>query len=173
MATKGKTETVEQKGTQKEKYLNDVFTILKNVMSLSTPDKKTYFNSTEIRLLGEVLSAKYIGKRLISTQLAKALGVTRSAISQMVNRLEAQNILMRVPDEVDRKIAYIEVTENALKTYGEDLKVYIDFISRVVERFGVENFETMCKLFNEFYATVQEEKSDFVGKRKYTKAKKE
>ncbi|MFQ7077253.1 MAG: MarR family transcriptional regulator [Christensenellaceae bacterium] len=48
-------------------------------------------------LLGEVILAGYDGKRIISTQLVARLGVTRSAVSQMVNKLEARGIVRRVP----------------------------------------------------------------------------
>ena len=133
-----------------EKYLKAVFSMMRKTETLTIADKQTRFNGTEIRMIGEILSAKYIGKRLISTQLAKMLGVTRSAVSQMVNRMEAQGIVKRVADDLDRKIAYIELTEEAFVTYSEDLKIYVEFIGRVVEKFGAERFNTMCKLFHEF-----------------------
>ena len=157
--------------TENEKgYLKDTFHIMKNMMNLTLADKKTNFNSTEIRLLGEILEAKEQGKRLISTQLAKLIGVTRSAISQIVNRLESQGIVKRVADDVDRKIAYVEITESALETYGEDLKICADFVGRVVKRFGEEKFAAMCGLFDEFYTAIETEKANFVSKRKYRKA---
>ena len=84
-----------------------VFSLLKKREEIIISDKKTRFSNTELRLLFEILTAKYEGKRLISTQLAKRLGVTRSAISQIVNRLEEEGVVRRVADDVDRKIAYI------------------------------------------------------------------
>jgi DNA-binding MarR family transcriptional regulator len=143
--------------------------IMKQMNNLVVADQKTRFNNTELRLLGEILAANQVGKRLISTQLAELLGLTRSAISQIVNRLEAEGIVKRVADDVDRKIAYIEITEETLATYGEDIKVCVEFISRVVNNFGVEKFNMMCQSFEEFCDLVQVEKADFVVKRKYTK----
>ena len=132
-------------------------------------DKNSRFNDAEIRVLSEIISAKYDGRRLISTQLAKNLGVTRSAISQIVNRMEKNGVLKRVPDDIDRKIAYIEITEEALAMYGKDLEICKDFMGRVVEKFGVERFDEMCQAFEAFASLVQEEKADFIAKRKYTK----
>ena len=74
-------------GEKSEKYLYMVFSLLKKRESIIISDKETHFSNTELRLLFEVLMAKYEGKRLISTQLSKLLGVTRSAVSQIVNRL--------------------------------------------------------------------------------------
>ena len=169
MASRTKDLKTERNATGNEKYLNGIFTMMKNMDNLTVADKSTRFNSTEMRMIGEIMASRYVGKRLISTQLAQLLGITRSAVSQIVNRLEAQGILMRVADEVDRKIAYIEITENALEMYGDDLKICVDFVGRVVERFGVEKFNNMCAAFEEFCAMVEVEQADFVKKRKYTK----
>ena len=169
MASRTKDLKTERNATGNEKYLNGIFTMMKNMDNLTVADKSTRFNSTEMRMIGEIMASRYVGKRLISTQLAQLLGITRSAVSQIVNRLEAQGILQRVADEVDRKIAYIEITENALEMYGDDLKICVDFVGRVVERFGVEKFNNMCAAFEEFCAMVEVEQADFVKKRKYTK----
>ena len=150
------------KKEKKEKYLNSVFSIFsafkkREVTLLS--DRETHFSNTEIRLIGEVLSAKYEGKRLISTQLAKQLGVTRSAISQMVNRLEKEGVLRRVPDDVDRKIAYIEIPKETIERYQADLDEYLNFIGKVVEKFGEEKLELLHSLTDEFI-TIAEEMRD-------------
>ena len=168
MASRTKDLKTEKKAVGDERYLNALFELVKKTESLSMADKQTHFNNTEIRLLGEVMAAQYAGKRLISTQLAKLLGVTRSAVSQIVNRLEGQGLVKRVADEVDRKIAYIEITEDTLEKYREDLEVLVGFVGRVVKKYGVEKFDEMCQMFNEFYDMIEEEKADFVVKRKYT-----
>lgn len=133
-----------------EAYLKKIFSILKEKDGLLLTDKKAAFNSTELRLLSEVITAGYEGKRLISTRIATKLGVTRSAVSQIVNRLEERNIVKRVPDDVDKKIAYIELSEGILELYGEELKEALDFIGSLVDDFGEENFNLMYELFDRF-----------------------
>lgn len=147
-----------QKTQANEKYLNAVFSMMKKKEGIMVADKKTRFNDTELRLISEVLSAKQGGNRLISTQLATKLGVTRSAISQIVNRLEETGVLKRVPDAVDRKIAYIEVTEETMDSYRADMKTCGDFVGRVVERFGDEKFKQMKCLLEEFIDMMEEER---------------
>lgn len=143
---------------KRRKYLNMVFSMFKKKESINFSSEKTYFNATEIRLMGEVLSAEYEGKRLISTRIADILGVTRSAVSQIVNKLEKDGVVKRVPDEVDRKIAYIEVTDEALERYGEDLKLCVEFVGDVVEKFGEERFLKMYGDIMEFMSLMQTEK---------------
>lgn len=135
---------------KKKEYLAKTFALLKKRESLVINNKKTYFNQTELRMIGEILEAKNEGNRLISTQLAKLLGVTRSAVSQIVNRLEERGVVKRVPDDVDKKIAYIELTDGVMDKYGKDLDSSIEFINKVVCEFGEDKFNTMCALFGEF-----------------------
>lgn len=158
--------------SKNEKYLKQVFLILRRCENATLADRKTRFSNTEIRLIMQVLSAKYEGKRLISTQLAKLLGVTRSAISQIVNRLEKQGVVQRVADDVDRKIAYIEVTDEAMESYSEDLKNCSLFVGRVVEKFGEENFDKMCDLFEEFTNLIDLERGNAAKSRAGRKSKK-
>lgn len=144
--------------TANEKYLNKLFQLLKKRETVAITGKKAGFNDTELRLIGEVLSAKVTGKRLISTQLATALGVTRSAVSQIVNRLEERGVVRRVADEVDRKIAYIEVTDEVLSQYQQEIKTCANFAGGLVRKYGVEKFNTMCKMLNDFLDLFEEEK---------------
>ncbi|MBQ8322531.1 MAG: MarR family transcriptional regulator [Clostridia bacterium] len=123
--------------------------------SITINDKNTNFKSTEMRLLTQVILAKYEGKRLISAQLAKLLGVTRSAISQIVNVLEARGVVVRVPDSIDKKIAYIELADGVFDAYSEDLEKGCAFADELVKEFGEEKFDTMCELYTNFAALVQ------------------
>ena len=146
-----------------QKNLKALFTLMHRVDLLSVSDCKTSFSSTEMRLMGEILNASYMGKRMISTQLAKTLGVTRSAISQIVNRLEREGVVKRLPDDVDRKIAYVELTEQTLKMYKDDIKVCVAFVDKVVEKFGAERFNEMCASLNDFCDLVATEKGKCKG----------
>lgn len=149
------------KGTEASKgYLTAIFQMLKRRESLVVADRNSRYNDTELRLIGEILAARYEGRRLISTQLADLLGVTRSAISQIVNRLEKREVVKRVADDVDRKIAYIEITEKCLKSYSEELENCLEFVGKLVEEYGEEKFYMLCSLFEEFIHLVEKKKSE-------------
>ncbi|MBE5739494.1 MAG: MarR family transcriptional regulator [Clostridiales bacterium] len=162
--TNEKMDLVIKKEEKSEKYLYMVFSLLKKRDDIILSDKEMHFSNTEIRLLFEILSAEYEGKRLISTQLAKILGITRSAVSQIVNRLEERGVVKRVADDVDRKIAYIEITEPTMEAYREDLKNCQNFIQRVIDQFGEENFDTMFTLLNDFVNILGKEKKNTLEK---------
>ena len=140
---------------ENEEYLRRIFSMMKKTEGLMDIKVRKGLNTTEFRLISEVVLAKVEGRRLISTQLATRLGVTRSAISQMVNKLEEQGVIRRVADDVDRKIAYVELTEWAEEQFKENLSVYSDFISQLIARFGVSRLEKLFSLMDEFVETVE------------------
>ena len=141
------------------KYFKKLFSLIKRNNTITVCGRKSEFNDTEIRLFGEIIEAKVEGKRLISTQLADRLNVTRSAISQIVNNLERRGMLKRVADDVDRKIAYIEMTDEATERYLKTKEILFDFTGKCVDRMGEEKFAQMCALFDEFITIVEEEKA--------------
>ena len=144
-----------------EKYLHQLFYLLQKRENVAVARKKDAFNDTELRLLGTILSAKARGERLISTRLADMLGITRSAISQIVNRLESRGAVKRVADDVDRKIAYIEASEDIEEKYQQTMKMYTAFTGKVIKKYGAEKFQTLCDMVDEFFQVFEEEKKSF------------
>ena len=138
-----------------EAYLGKIFTMLKKMEGVALTKARSHFNNSEMRLLGEILLADYSGKRIISTHLATRLGITRSAVSQMVNKLESQGIVKRVPDDVDRKIAYIELSDKALAYYSEEKKSCCEFVGKIAENMGEEKLDQLMQLSDLFIETVE------------------
>ena len=132
------------------------YELLKKREAISCSLPATSFNSSELRLLTEIMLAQKKGERFISTRLADRMHVTRSAISQIVNNLEARGVVVRVPDAVDRKIAWIELTPEMEKSCKKSLKMAKEFMDGIISEFGEERFESMCSLFEEFYQLAQE-----------------
>lgn len=144
---------------QNEEYLLKIFSIMKMMENITLMDRKTCLNDSELRMLGEIFAAKREGKRLISTQLADRLNVTRSAVSQMVNKLEKGGIVRRVADDVDRKIAYIELSENAQEKYEQAKNQACGELGEIISAFGVAKFEKLCDLAESFTKAVAKQKA--------------
>ncbi len=141
--------------SRNDEYLAKIFKLIRAREEIVFVDKRTHFNKTELRLISEVAGAKAEGKRVISMQLAKRLGITRSAVSQIVNRLEKNGVVKRVSSNQDKKIAYIELSDSILDTYGEDIENSKRFVGALVEAFGEENFNRLCELTEAFAALVK------------------
>lgn len=150
--------TEQTKALTSEEYLLEFFRLVKHWEGLQFNKKKRCLNNTEMRLITEVIAAKNENKRLISTHLASRLGVTRSAISQIVGKLEKQGVIIRVPDAVDRKIAYIELSEKAMKIYADEwLTACADF-EKIIAVYGTEKLNMLIDLTSEFISAVEDTK---------------
>lgn len=113
-------------------------------------------SKTEFRLLREVALEQKKGNRMISADLAKRLGITRSAVSQIVTRLEKKQLLKRVSAEDDRKIAYIEFSKKALELYERQNSRVNEFVSSVVDRFGEERLNAFIAEYHSLTQVLQE-----------------
>lgn len=132
------------------RLLQELYSIARRLEGAQLFNHAFPFNNTEMQLIKEILRAKETGGRMISSRLAKVLGITRSAVSQMVSKLEAKNVVKRVPDDKDRKIAYIELSDTARAQY-EDMKDRVNAIlSSVIGELGDEKVETFVKSAHEF-----------------------
>lgn len=132
------------------RLLQELYSIARRLESAQLFNHAFPFNNTEMQLIKEILRAKETGGRMISSRLAKVLGITRSAVSQMVSKLEAKNVVQRVPDDKDRKIAYIELSDSARAQY-ENMKERVNAIlSSVIGELGDEKVETFVKSAHEF-----------------------
>ncbi len=141
---------------ENREYLQRIFGMIREMERVTAVPANERFNNTEIRLMNELIYAADMGERLISTQLADRLGITRSAVSQIVGKLEKEGAIRRVPDEVDRKIAYVELTDNILEENQDAIDDYLYFIGCIVSRMGVNKLEKFLKLADQFYDAMEE-----------------
>ena len=132
-----------------DEYLNSLIIALKKIKDCNMMEKSTY-NNTEMRVIAEIVSANVQGKRIISTELAKTLGVTRSAVSQMVNRMEEKGNIVRVPAANDRKKVYIELTEKTKELYGKEKSRLCERLDKVLALMGREDMEKLLSLTAKF-----------------------
>ena len=137
-----------------ETYLGKIQNMTRTMQNVVFVRGKKSFNNSEMRMLEEIVAADKKGERLISTELADKVGVTRSAISQMVNRLSAKGQVKRVPDDVDKKIAYIELDGKAKEMYLAQRKKMGEVVNKVINDFGVDKANQMIKLVEEFSDSV-------------------
>lgn len=139
-----------------EYFTQEIYKVAKRIGNMKLFNHVFPFNNTEMQMMKEIIRVKEEGGRIISSDLAKLLGVTRSAVSQMVNKLEKNNVVMRVPDEKDRKIAYIELSEGARAVY-DDIKAKVaDVMAEIIEKMGEEKVKGFIASASEFAQVLDE-----------------
>lgn len=142
-------------------YLERIYAMMKdmgspNWFSLGTQK----LSRTEFRLLQEVVAEREKGQDIISSELARRLGVTRSAISQIVAKMEERDIIVRVPSPTDRKIAYVRLSEKSLSMFEECCRHANEVINRVVEKLGDEKMEALLQANAEFVAVLKDVRAE-------------
>ncbi len=130
--------------------MQEMYAIGKRLEELKIFHRAMPFNNTEMQMMREIIAAKERGSRVISSGLAKLLGITRSAVSQMVNKLESKGVVRRVPDSRDKKIAYIELSDKARSIYEESRARVNGLLERIVAKLGAEKVEHFITGTNEF-----------------------
>lgn len=130
--------------------MQEIYAIGKRLEELKIFHRAMPFNNTEMQMMREIIAAKECGSRVISSGLAKLLGITRSAVSQMVNKLESKGVVRRVPDSRDKKIAYIELSDKARSIYEESRARVNGLLERIVAKLGEEKVEHFITGTNEF-----------------------
>lgn len=138
------------------KYLIKLIETAKGLERLDFFMGQAALSKTEFRLLQEVILEQEKGKDIISSELARRLGITRSAVSQIVTKLENQNIVKRAAAEFDRKIAYIRLSDYAQTMFARQCERANSAMEELERQFGtdrldrfIDEYDELCKAFCE------------------------
>ena len=139
---------------ENNEYLVRLIQAAKDMERLQLLEGKVKLSKTEFRMLREIVIERESGKDIISSELARRLGVTRSAISQIVAKMEERGIVERAAAPNDRKIAYVRLSEQASALFQEQCREANELIGRVVEQYGTEKMDALLAAYDEFYAVL-------------------
>ena len=128
-------------------YLIKSFELMRSLENVDFFAGVSNLSRTEFHLLREVILEAEKGKNIISSELARRLGITRSAVSQIVTKMEQRGIVNRVSSPTDRKIAYICLSESSMAVFEEQCKQANESMERIVELYGEDKIRTF---FNEY-----------------------
>ena len=130
-------------GIEINEYLLKLFHLVKDIGEIDFFWGKAKLSRTEFRILWEVANEQCEGRDIISSELARRIGITRSAVSQIVAKLERGGIVQRVPSLYDRKIAFIRLTDEAVETFRQQAEQANCFAERVLAEFGKERLDAL------------------------------
>ena len=97
----------------------------------------------------------------VSPEILKdELGVSKSAISQMLSTLESEGLVRREIDPDDRRRIIVLPTDKT-KALSEHLTDHMDeLVETVIERFGAEKAETLLNLVEELTEVIKSIKEE-------------
>lgn len=146
-------------------YLIKIIQTVKDMESLELFPQASKLTQTEFRLIREIVMEKEQGKNIISSELARRLGITRSAVSQLVTKLEERDIVKRTASPTDRKIAYVCLSDSALAIFDKQCAQANDFVERVVAKFGEERINFLIEEYDKLVEAVNETKKEMQNKK--------
>ncbi len=153
-------------------YLMQLFRTIKQLEDLDLFTDVAKLSKTEFRLIREIVMDGKEGKNIISSELARRLGITRSAVSQIVTKLEQRDIVKRTASPTDRKIAYICLSQRALSAFNEQCSQANRIVEGAVKELGEKKIQLLFSVFDEFYAALGRAKEQIRHKDKREKIKK-
>ena len=127
-----------------------ILAVMKEFDDLKLFPEISSLSKTEYLILREVVVETRNGNHIISSELARRIGVTRSAISQIVTKLEQANLLRRTAAPDDKKIAYIELSDHARELFNRECGQANDVMDGVVKIFGKKKMNDFMKTCEEF-----------------------
>lgn len=68
--------------------------------------------------------------RLRMSELSRQLSLTTGGITRLVDRIEADHLLRRVPDPTDRRVAHAQITDAGREALRRALLVHHDVVER-------------------------------------------
>lgn len=142
-------------------YLLKLFQTIKDMEDLNLFADAAKLSKTEFRMLREIIMEGEKGRRIISSELARRIGITRSAVSQVVTKLEKQGIVTRKASPTDRKIAYICLSEHTLAVFEEQCRQANALMERVESLLGTEKLQHLIAAYDEFAAAFAEARKSF------------
>ncbi len=131
-------------------YLIKLFQTIKEMEELDLFSDVGNLTRTEFRLIREIVLEEEKGKKIISSELARRLGITRSAVSQLVTKLEARGIVARTAAEHDRKIAYVILSDRARSIFNAQCAKANEVMETVAEKYGAARLNKLIEDYNDF-----------------------
>lgn len=99
-----------------------------------------WFSESRAGLMGHVPR-----RGIRQSALIERSGISKQAVQQLLDGLEAEGVIERVPDEQDRRGKYVRYTERGLAALrdGDQIKSAIEH--RYRERLGNERFDALME----------------------------
>lgn len=136
-----------------EKFRQDINTFLVDAFNslLQTEEdflaKGPFKNITvkEMHLIDTVVNMK---ENNIAKHIARKLNITQSSLTTAVSTLEKKGMLVRKPDEKDRRIVKIFPTEKAIRVYRHHKAFHQELVEVVTNRLSPRELDTFVSGLN-------------------------
>ena len=118
--------------------------------------EKENISCSELSVLKVLCEGEKADKKMNVTELANALKMSKSAVSQLIAKLEKKGFVKRKINLFDKKINYISVTEEARSAYENNHKKYNEVVKKVVDQMGKTDSKELSRLLEKLSNIISE-----------------
>lgn len=131
-----------------EEMVESFKNLTKNIVSFfeSNLFDKDNISCSELSVLKVLCESEKENKKMNVTELAALLKMSKSAVSQLIAKLEKKGFVKRKMNLFDKKINYISTSDDARNSYEHNQKKYSEVVNQVVEQMGEEDSKELSRL---------------------------
>lgn len=125
--------------------------------------------SSEINFLNAIKSANDTSCEINAVLLANEMGVTRSAVTQMCNKLEERKLIEKYSKPDNKKEKYLRLTDDgviALKDYEEEHKAANDKMCKYINGLDAAQRKTLVEFMDNLQQFMPISNFECLGRRK-------
>ena len=111
-------------------------------------------NLSQMAVLVKLVESLKYEKHIIMSKLSTMCGLTRPALTQIINRLEEKGYVKREVSNDSRREVLVSITPEGMVVAEKEREKMIHFFERVVERLGVEDTQTFIYLLDKLYDVI-------------------
>lgn len=101
------------------------------------------------------------GTGLCAGELAKAMCMSKSAVSKMLNVLELKDLAERYVDKEDRRVVYIKLTKRGNEYIRRSKQSMKSFTEKIMDKLGKDDLETLIRVLQHLYEIMKEEAENY------------
>ncbi|MCX7714109.1 MAG: MarR family transcriptional regulator [Clostridia bacterium] len=106
-----------------------------------------------IRIFGE-------NGKVTTSLLSEHLGITKPAVSQMINILENKHYVKREIDKDDKRVYCLALTDLGMDLLRQEGEQYMHIMNKLFDRLGKENTEKLIEIMDLSFSCLRELKEN-------------
>lgn len=140
-----------------DRELESVFEAMRRFQASMAGDSMSFW--LECRLTPPQLAALHLIRRdhrLSGRQLAKALNVSPGAVVALCDRLQERGLVERVPDDVDRRITWFQLTDAGERLFSRIQELSRGTIAPALKSLPEDDRDHLARILDHLTAFVEE-----------------
>lgn len=122
--------------------------------------KDSAISCSELSIIKSIHDNSLKERKVNVTEIASDLHMSKSAVSQLIAKLEKKGLVKRKLNLLDKKINYIVVSKKAITIYDKTKEDAKEIILSVVNKMGEKDSIELCKLLDKLSVVINDEWED-------------